>query len=148
MHRTTSKERVEFAKLVTVNGMSYTDAFKKLYPNTTKSEAQIRAAANDMATQQGVAEVIKQYQNENACEEIITRRDLLTKLKKLIDECEKETYSVVVHGEVVPGFSTKNAEVLIKAFDRAAKLIGADAPDKVDNTVTITFDGDFGEYAN
>ena len=45
------------------------------------------------------------------------------------------------------GMPTWTATVLLRAIERAAKMIGADEPERVQNDVVVTFEGDFDKYA-
>ena len=77
-----------------------------------------------------------------------TRKTLLQDVAELIDIAKQNAYTEErdVYGNKVTVLNDKAANVLLKAIERAAKMIGADEPEKVQNDVIITFEGDFSEY--
>ena len=102
----------------------------------------------------GVKRVIKELQEQNGgiLSEIIkedpTRKTLLQDVAELIDIAKQNAYvrETDEHGNKVVILNDKAANVLLKAIERAAKMIGADEPEKVQSDVIISFEGDFSEY--
>ena len=91
-------------------------------------------------------------QNAKILDEIIkedpTRKTLLQDVAELIDIAKQNAYIKTTddYGRPITLLNDKAANVLLKAIERAAKMIGADEPEKVQNDVIIAFEGDFSEY--
>ena len=77
-----------------------------------------------------------------------TRKTLLQDVAELIEVAKQNAYTEErdVYGNKVTVLNDKAANVLLKAIERAAKMIGADEPEKVQSDVIISFEGDFSEY--
>lgn len=146
-----------FARAIVLEGMSKSDAFRKAYPvhaSHLSSAQQIAESANKKFRMAGVKRIIKELKEQNASivSEIIkedpTRKTLLEDVAELIDVAKQNAYTEErdVYGNKVVVLNDKAANVLLKAIERAAKMIGADEPEKVQNDVIISFEGDFSEY--
>lgn len=146
-----------FARAIVLEGMSKSDAFRKAYPvhaSHLSSAQQVAESANKKFHMAGVKRIIKELKEQNASivSEIIkedpTRKTLLEDVAELIDVAKQNAYTEErdVYGNKVVVLNDKAANVLLKAIERAAKMIGADEPEKVQNDVIISFEGDFSEY--
>lgn len=146
-----------FARAIVLEGMSKSDAFRKAYPvhaSHLSSAQQVAESANKKFRMAGVKRVIKELQEQNGgilseiMKEDPTRKTLLQDVAELIDVAKQNAYvrETDEHGNKVVILNDKAANVLLKAIERAAKMIGADEPEKVQNDVIISFEGDFSEY--
>lgn len=146
-----------FARAIVLEGMSKSDAFRKAYPvhaSHLSSAQQVAESANKKFRMAGVQRVIKELQEQNGgilseiMKEDPTRKTLLQDVTELIDIAKQNAYirETDEHGNKVVILNDKAANVLLKAIERAAKMIGADEPEKVRNDVIISFEGDFSEY--
>ena len=146
-----------FARAIVLEGMSKSDAFRKAYPvhaSHLSSAQQVAESANKKFRMAGVKRVIKELQEQNGgilseiMKEDPTRKTLLQDVTLLIDIAKQNAYirETDEHGNKVVILNDKAANVLLKAIERAAKMIGADEPEKVRNDVIISFEGDFSEY--
>lgn len=146
-----------FARAIVLEGMSKSDAFRKAYPvhaSHLSSAQKIAESANKKFRMAGVKRIIKELKEQNASivSEIIkedpTRKTLLEDVAELIDVAKQNAYTEErdPYGNKVTVLNDKAANVLLKAIERAAKMIGADEPEKVQNDVIISFEGDFSEY--
>ena len=146
-----------FARAIVLEGMSKSDAFRKAYPvhaSHLSSAQQVAESANKKFRMAGVKRVIKELQEQNGgilseiMKEDPTRKTLLQDVTELIDIAKQNAYirKTDEHGNKVVILNDKAANVLLKAIERAAKMIGADEPEKVRNDVIISFEGDFSEY--
>ena len=146
-----------FARAIVLEGMSKSDAFRKAYPvhaSHLSSAQQVAESANKKFCMAGVKRVIKELQEQNGgilseiMKEDPTRKTLLQDVTELIDIAKQNAYirETDEHGNKVVILNDKAANVLLKAIERAAKMIGADEPEKVRNDVIISFEGDFSEY--
>ena len=146
-----------FARAIVLEGMSKSDAFRKAYPvhaSHLSTAQQVAESANKKFRMAGVKRVIKELQEQNGgilseiMKEDPTRKTLLQDVTELIDIAKQNAYirETDEHGNKVVILNDKAATVLLKAIERAAKMIGADEPEKVRNDVIISFEGDFSEY--
>lgn len=146
-----------FARAIVLEGMSKSDAFRKAYPvhaSHLSTAQQVAESANKKFRMAGVKRVIKELQEQNGgilseiMKEDPTRKTLLQDVTELIDIAKQNAYirATDEHGNKVVILNDKAANVLLKAIERAAKMIGADEPEKVRNDVIISFEGDFSEY--
>lgn len=146
-----------FARAIVLEGMSKSDAFRKAYPvhaSHLSSAQQVAESANKKYRMSGVKRIIKELQEQNGgiLSEIIkedpTRKTLLQDVAELIEVAKQNAYTEEKdpYGNKVTVLNDKAANVLLKAIERAAKIIGADEPEKVQNDVIISFEGDFSEY--
>lgn len=146
-----------FARAIVLEGMSKSDAFRKAYPvhaSHLSTAQQVAESANKKFRMAGVKRVIKELQEQNGgilseiMKEDPTRKTLLQDVTELIDIAKQNAYirKTDEHGNKVVILNDKAANVLLKAIERAAKMIGADEPEKVRNDVIISFEGDFSEY--
>lgn len=146
-----------FARAIVLDGMSKSDAFRKAYPvhaSHLSSAQRVAESANKKFRTAGVQRILKELKEQNAgiVSELIkedpTRKTLLQDVAELIDVAKQNAYTEErdVYGNKVTVLNDKAANVLLKAIERAAKMIGADEPEKVQNDVIITFEGDFSEY--
>lgn len=146
-----------FARAIVLEGMSKSDAFRKAYPvhaSHLSTAQQVAESANKKFRMAGVKRVIKELQEQNGgilseiMKEDPTRKTLLQDVTELIDIANQNAYirKTDEHGNKVVILNDKAANVLLKAIERAAKMIGADEPEKVRNDVIISFEGDFSEY--
>ena len=146
-----------FARAIVLEGMSKSDAFRKAYPvhaSHLSSAQQVAESANKKLRMAGVKRVIKELQEQNGgilseiMKEDPTRKTLLQDVAELIEVAKQNAYTEErdVYGNKVTVLNDKAANVLLKAIERAAKMIGADEPEKVQSDVIISFEGDFSEY--
>lgn len=146
-----------FARAIVLDGMSKSDAFRKAYPvhaSHLSSAQRVAESANKKFRTAGVQRILKELKEQNAgiVSELIkedpTRKTLLQDVAELIDIAKQNAYTEErdVYGNKVTVLNDKAANVLLKAIERAAKMIGADEPEKVQNDVIISFEGDFSEY--
>ena len=131
-----------FARAIVLEGMSKSDAFRKAYPvhaSHLSSAQQVAESANKKFRMAGVKRVIKELQEQNGgilseiMKEDPTRKTLLQDVTELIDIAKQNAYirETDEHGNKVVILNDKAANVLLKAIERAAKMIGADEPERL-----------------
>ena len=154
--RPTEAQRL-FAKYIVVDEMGKSEAFRKAFPEPAShliTAQTIAVAANKKCRADGVQRALTEVKAQNAkiLDEIIkedpTRKTLLQDVAELIDIAKQNAYIKTTddYGRPITLLNDKAANVLLKAIERAAKMIGADEPEKVQNDVIIAFEGDFSEY--
>ena len=154
--RPTEAQRL-FAKYIVVDEMGKSEAFRKAFPEHAShlmTAQKIAVAANKKFRSDGVQRAMTELKAQNAkiLDEIIkedpTRKTLLQDVAELIDIAKQNAYIKTTddYGRPITLLNDKAANVLLKAIERAAKMIGADEPEKVQNDVIIAFEGDFSEY--
>lgn len=142
-----------FAKAIILEGMNQSDAFRKAYPEYAKridNVSKLSRAAYHKLHSPGVQAVMAELKARNAemFAEVVSRESLIKDVAELIKVAKKSAYVTVSdeHGKKTVVLNDKAANVLLKALERAAKMIGADEPEKVQNDVIVSFEGDFSEY--
>lgn len=149
-----TKQQKKFAEAIVLKGMSRSDAYRYAYPGTDKmSVHDISKKADRAFLSKGVKEEMKRLQAESAIQfsDTVTRESLLCDVTELIEKAKSSAYIKIPDkdnpDEYTEIMNTKAATVLIKAIERAAKMIGADEPERVESNVVVTFEGDFDKYA-
>lgn len=134
-----------------IHGKNKVEAYKAAYEIPSGLTArQICNRADKAFSGKAIQAEIERLREECRNTEIVTRDELLLGLKELIDDT-KSCMSRVIHDEdgneehiIIP----KYAEIYIKAVDRVAKLIGADAPEKVENDINVHIGKELAKYGN
>ena len=145
-----SKQKA-FAKAYLLDGKSKSEAYRTAYPGTENFTArQIADKADKVFNSKGVQAELRRLKGLAEQSDIITRDMILSELNELISVSKKNAYIELEDksGPLDVVLNTKAADILIKALDRAAKMIGADAPEQIKSTVTVVMDGEFDKYAN
>ena len=116
------------------------DAYKTAYePPSGLTTKQLADRADRAFISKAVQAEIERLRQDNAEAEIITRDDLLLGVNELIEKAQRCMVKVIYNedGEEEEILIPKYADIYLKAVDRAAKMIGADAPQKVENDVNV-----------
>lgn len=153
--RRASEEQLLFAKAYVLGGKNKSDAYRAAYPGAEKAtSAQVAYRADKAFHTKGVQDEIKRLQAESAdvFHELVTRESLLCDVAELIEKAKKSAYIMVPDPEdpekMTEVLNDKAANVLLRALERASKMIGADEPEQVQSKVVIGFEGDFDRYAD
>lgn len=143
-----TESQKKFAYAYTVEGKCRSEAYRSAYPGAVNMTArQVSDKANKVMQSSAVKAEIARLKELYKETEIITRNELLLDIKELIEVAKENSYEKVCEEGIqkyllVP----KAADIYLKAIDRAAKLIGADEPQKTQNEITVSLDGDIKKY--
>lgn len=152
MARKPSAEQIAFAKAIVLKGLNHSEAFREAFPEKVKTmtAAQIARAANKKYESVGVSEAIKALRDtgKKLFENEISRESLLSDVAQLISVSKENAYVKAEdeYGQPITVLNDKAATILLKAMERAARMIGADEPEQVHNNIVVTFEGDFDKY--
>lgn len=138
---------VAFARAFVLDNMTKSDAYRVAYPDTTLDARGVSNKADRLFNTQRVQQEIARLKDDCKKAEIITRNDLLNGVKNLLEVSEKNAYIKMPNSDNIL-LNPKAADIYIKAIDRAAKLIGADEPDKVENKIVVHLDEGVSKYAH
>lgn len=154
MGKKPSEEQRAFARAYVLEGKNPSDAYRAAYPAAAGLSAkEVSRRANSTLHTKAVGEEIRrlQAQSAEAFSELVTRESLLRDVTELIEKSKKSAYARVPDaenlGEWTDVLNDRAGTVLLRAIERAAKMIGADEPERVQNDVVVTFEGDFDKYA-
>lgn len=148
------KLQKKFAYLIVIEGEGASEAYRHVYPEEAKGKTalDISRLASSKARTVEVKKEMARLQ-EIAKETLalkVNKEILLEDIHRVIEAAKQDlTYEIPLDdGSIRTVLNTKAATVLIKAVERASKMIGADDPEKTDSSVLITFDGELDKYAD
>lgn len=131
-------QQIEFAEAI-VNGATASEAYKQAgYCCNGASDAQIASRAANVAKGKAVSEYISELKNETANLNLWTREQVLGELQELYRDAKAAISS--------DGYNHQAAGVALKCIDAVSRMCGFDAPQQVENTVTVQFSGDIAKY--
>jgi hypothetical protein len=134
-----------------MNGKTKVDAYKAAYDVPSGLTAkQIADRADKVFSGKAINEEIARLQSICSELEVISKKELLTDLVDVYKVAKENSYQVVEapDGSMIKVLVPKAADVFAKLADKIALMIGANAPEKVENVVNFEFDEEFDKYAN
>lgn len=132
-------------------GKTKVDAYKAAYdvpPDITPKQLADRATR--VFSGKAINEEIERLKVLAREAEIITRDELLRDLVEVYKVAKENCYVVTTDGDgkEIKVLVPKAADVFAKLVDRISLIIGANAPEKVQNVVNFEFDEGFDKYAH
>lgn len=152
MGRGLTDKNKKYAQYYVLDGCTSSEAYRRAYPEESKGLSALDVSRKASIIHGGVlvqAE-IKRLQAQCEKEGTITRQRLLDEVSELITKAKRDAYEDVMQddGSIKTIIVPRVADILIKAIDRAAKMIGADEPEQVSGDITVSFESDdFDKYA-
>ena len=134
-----------------MNGKTKVDAYKAAYDVPSGLTAkQLADRADKVFSGKAINEEIARLQALYSELEVITKKELLTDLVDVYKVAKENSYQIVEapDGTTIKVLVPKAADIFAKLADRIANMIGANAPEKVENVVNFEFDEEFDKYAN
>jgi hypothetical protein len=134
-----------------MNGKTKVDAYKAAYDVPSGLTAkQIADRADKVFSGKAINEEIARLQSICSELEVISKKELLTDLVDVYKVAKENSYQIVEapDGTTIKVLVPKAADIFAKLADRIANMIGANAPEKVENVVNFEFDEEFDKYAN
>ena len=134
-----------------MNGKTKVDAYKAAYdvpPDITPK--QLADRADKVFSGKAINEEIDRLRDLLAEADVITKKELLQDLVEVYKVAKDNSYQMVEapDGTTIKVLVPKAADIFAKLADRIANMIGANAPEKVENVVSFEFEEDFDKYAN
>lgn len=152
MGRGLTEKNRKYAQFYVIDGCTSSEAYRRAYPEESKGLSSLDVSRKASIVHSGVmvqAE-IKRLQAQFEKEGVITRQRLLEDVSELISKAKRNAYEDVMQddGSIKTIVIPRVADILIKAIDRAAKMIGADEPEQVSGSISVSFESDdFDKYA-
>ena len=139
--------QIAFAEAV-VSGKSHGDAYKEAgYPCDGLTDAQIARRGTSVASGIAVSKYIAELRAETANLGLWTREQVLGELQGLYRDAKSAITVQNDDGNVMPGtYNHQAAGVALKCLDTVSRMCGFDAPQQVQNTVTVQFSEDIAKY--
>lgn len=136
-----TESQKKFAYAYVMDGMSRSEAYRKAYPAAEKLSAkQVSGRADKVMKSPAVLAEIERLRRLCRDAEVITRDELLRDVKELLDAARDGSFEDEVSGgEVRRVLIPKSADIYLKAIDRAAKLIGAEEPERSQGEIIVHF---------
>lgn len=134
-----------------MNGKTKVDAYKAAYDVPSGLTAkQIADRADKVFSGKTINEEIDRLRDLLAEADVITKKELLQDLVEVYKVAKDNSYQMVESpdGKPIKVLVPKAADIFAKLADRIANMIGANAPEKVENVVNFEFDEEFDKYAN
>ena len=134
-----------------MNGKTKVDAYKAAYdvpPDITPK--QLADRADKVFSGKAINKEIDRLRDLLAEADVITKKELLQDLVEVYKVAKDNSYQMVEapDGTTIKVLVPKAADIFAKLADRIANMIGANAPEKVENVVNFEFDEEFDKYAN
>lgn len=145
-----TEKQKKFAYAYVMDGLCRSEAYRRAYSADGLSAAEISRRADKVMQSDRVACEIARLQKICRDAEIISRDELLRNVKELMETARDNSYGVelTADGEERRVIQPRSAEIYIKAIDRAAKLIGADEPEKTQSEVVVKMDEGLKKYGS
>ncbi len=141
-------QQIAFAEAV-VDGKTAAEAYRIAgYACDGLSDAVVAARGSKVLGGKAVTEYIAQLRAETANLNVWTREQVLSELQELYGDAKGAIIDKDEYGEVVPGaaYNHQAAGVALKCIDTVSRMCGFDAPQQVQNTVTVQFSEDIAKY--
>jgi len=124
----TAKQEL-FAKLIAIDGLNQSDAYRRAYNCENMSDSSVWCNAAKLAADAKVMPRIEQLKAKVEDKCIWTKEEMIRDLLSIKNEMmEKKENAGLTHQE---------RNTAIKAIERAAKMLGYDAPEKVEMSGSI-----------
>lgn len=136
-------QQIAFAEAV-AEGKTAAEAYRIAgYSCDGLSDAQISQRGNGVLRGKAVTDYIAQLRSESANLGLWTREQVLSELRQLYSDAK----SAIVPAEDNPAaYNHQAAGVALKCIDTVSRMCGFDAPQQVQNTVTVQFSEDIAKY--
>lgn len=134
-----------------MNGKTKVDAYKAAYDVPSGLTAkQIADRADKVFSGKAINKEIDRLRDLLAEADVITKKELLQDLVEVYKVAKDNSYQLVEapDGTTIKVLVPKAADIFAKLADRIANMIGANAPEKIENVVNFEFDEEFDKYAN
>lgn len=141
-------QQEKFAQCIALNGMSQYDAYRTAY-NTSATKKTINSRASELVRKSNIAARIDELRGKKAEKEveiaaekgIRTKEQSLRRLTEIADNAYNDTFCKNWQAQA----AARNTA--IKAEQQLSKMLGYDAAEKIDATVTITLAAELEEFA-
>lgn len=142
-----SAQQIAFAEAV-VDGKTAAEAYRLAgYNCDGLSDAVIAARGSKVLGGKAVTEYIAQLRAETANLNLWTREQILNELQGLYGDAKRAITVKDENGDTMPGaYNHQAAGVALKCLDTVSRMCGFDAPQQVNNTVTVQFSEDIAKY--
>lgn len=139
--------QIAFAEAV-VDGKTAAEAYRLAgYNCDGLSDAAIAARGSKVLGGKAVTEYIAQLRAETANLNLWTREQILNELQGLYGDAKRAITVKDENGDAMPGaYNHQAAGVALKCLDTVSRMCGFDAPQQVNNTVTVQFSEDIAKY--
>ncbi len=124
-----------FARDIAVSGMSQSDAYRNNYNCKKMTNKSIWERASALAADSKVAPRIAELRLQDENKFFWAKEEMLKDLMKIKDEAIEEMWAVDKNGKGTMNVQARNTA--IKAIERAAKMLGYDAPQKVEMEANV-----------
>lgn len=140
-------QQIAFAEAI-VDGKTASEAYRLAgYNCDGASDAQIAQRGGKVLQGKAVQGYIEQLRAEMANLALWTREQILGELQELYGDAKKAITVRDDSGDALPGaYNHQAAGVALKCLDTVSRMCGFDAPQQVQNTVTVQFSEDIAKY--
>lgn len=140
-------QQIAFAEAF-ASGKTAADAYRIAgYNCDGLTSAQLIQRGNSVLRGRAVSEYLAQLRSETANVGAWTREQVLTELQVLYHDAKSAITAQDDGGNAVPGtYNHQAAGVALKCIDAVSRMCGFDAPQQVENTVTVQFSSDIAKY--
>lgn len=150
MPRALTPKQEKFAQFIAIEGMSQYDAYKTAYNPESASRKTIDNKAYEMAKKPEIRARIEELRGRSADKmaEKIAEKSIRTKeesLRRLMDIADGAFADTLTTRQWQAAAAARNTA--IKAEQQLSKMLGYDAAEKIDATVTITLAAELEEFA-
>lgn len=135
-----TKKQEEFARLVALDGLNYSDAYRKVY-DTQATPSVLWANACKVAKNDKVATRIKELIENQLKEQLRTKEESARRLAKISDQAFAESLSE----QTWQGRASARATA-IKAEQQLGKIMGFETPTKIESKIEIIFADEIEEF--
>ena len=132
-----------------VLGKSYSDAYRMTHDGADglKPTVVAKKAQQFRKEHPRVDAEIERLKSDNLSNAIISRDELISDIQKLFAAALESSVHIDTQSGLPCLASDKAAGVALRASERLSKLLGYDAEEKVDSTITIKLSPEVEEYA-
>ena len=140
-------QQIAFAEAV-ADGKTAAEAYRLAgYNCDGASDALIASRAAKVLAGKAVGEYIAQLRAETANLNLWTREKVLGELQELYGDAKGSITVRDDNGDKIPGaYNHQAAGVALKCLDTVSRMCGFDAPQQVNNTVTVQFSEAIAKY--
>lgn len=140
-------QQIAFAEAI-VDGKTASEAYRLAgYNCDGASDALIASRGAKVLAGKAVSAYIEELRAEAANLKLWTREQVLSELQGLYGDAKDAITVKDENGETMPGvYNHQAAGVALKCLDTVSRMCGFDAPQQVQNTVTVQFSEDIAKY--
>lgn len=140
-------QQIAFAEAI-VDGKTASEAYRLAgYNCDGASDALIASRGAKVLAGKAVSAYIEKLRAETANLKLWTREQVLSELQELYGDAKDAITVKDEYGEAVTGaYNHQAAGVALKCLDTVSRMCGFDAPQQVQNTVTVQFSEDIAKY--